>query len=296
MTALPRISIVVPNYNGGATIGATLESLLAQKYPDLEIIVMDGGSKDNSVEIIKQYEKHLTYWQSAKDNGQSDAINQGFARATGEILNWLCSDDLQAEGALLRVGEEFARNPELDVLSGWAHNIHYERTNEKTAETDDPVRLRDLDLIPAGCPVAQPSTFYRRRTLDRPGPIDVSYHYLMDMELWAYFRKKKYCWQIVDKVLSVQIISGFNKSMAGRDKIIGEAERLYKAYTHDWIPMCWWHQRFIYPVERWRGRKRNTFRHVVAQTYKAIVFSMLCPFYGMRRLRAMNWSVHSRSD
>ena len=167
MIILPKISIVVPNYNGGTTIGATLESLIKQGYPDLEIIVMDGGSTDNSVAVIKRYEKHLKYWQSEKDKGQSDAINRGLERATGEVVNWLCSDDLLVEGALARIGEEFEKDPLLDVLTGRARNVYLDSEGNQTGESLHSPKASDLHLLPAGCPVAQPSTFYRRRTLDR---------------------------------------------------------------------------------------------------------------------------------
>lgn len=292
----PRISVVVPNYNGAATLGATLESLIGQEYPDLEIIVMDGGSTDNSVAVIKRYEGRLKYWQSKKDRGQSDAINQGFARATGEVVNWLCSDDLLAEGALGRVGGEFAKDPQLDVLTGAVRNVYLDAEGNQTGECFHSPKLSDLRILPAGCPVAQPSTFYRRRTLGRKEAIDTSYHYLMDMELWAYFVRQKYVWRMVDQVIGVQVISGLNKSMVGGEKIILEAERLYKTYAHDWIPMCWWHRHLIYPLEKWRGRSPNGLRHWAVRSYKAGLFFLLSPFYGMDRLRAMNWSVHSTGE
>lgn len=296
MTMMPKISIVVPNYNGGTTIGATLESLIKQEYPCLEIIVMDGGSTDGSVEVIKHYEKHLKYWQSKKDKGQSDAINQGLARAAGEVVNWLCSDDLLEEGALKRVGEEFAKDPTLDVLSGGTHNVYLDAEGNQTGERFHSPKAGDLHLLPAGCPVAQPSTFYRRRTLDRQEAVDTSYHYLMDMELWAYFAKRKYVWRMIDQVVSVQVISGLNKSMVGGEKVVAEAERLYKTYARDWIPMCWWHRHLIYPLEKWRGKQPGGFRHVVVRACKAAVFAVLSPFYGMKRLRAMNWSVHAVAE
>ncbi len=109
MTAsLPKISLVIPNYNGARTIEATLRSVLDQGYPDLELIVMDGGSKDDSVEIIKKYAARITYWESQKDRGQSHAINKGFAKCTGDVVNWLCSDDLLAPGALETISQTMA--------------------------------------------------------------------------------------------------------------------------------------------------------------------------------------------
>jgi glycosyltransferase involved in cell wall biosynthesis len=118
MNPLPRITIVTPSFNQAAFIEETILSVLSQEYPSLEYIVMDGGSTDGSVEFIRKYEGKLAYWQSGKDKGQSDAISNGFARATGEILGWLNSDDTLAQGTLRRVGEFFAAHPDVDITYG----------------------------------------------------------------------------------------------------------------------------------------------------------------------------------
>src|SRR6187431_735936 len=108
----PKISVVVPSYNQGQYLEETILSIFNQQYPNLEVFVVDGGSKDNSVDIIKKYEQHLTWWVTEKDKGQSDAINKGFARVTGEIVTWLCSDDLFTKGTLKRVAEIFSELPD----------------------------------------------------------------------------------------------------------------------------------------------------------------------------------------
>ena len=106
---LPKISIVIPSYNQGQFLEETILSVVDQQYPDLELFVVDGGSNDTSVDVIKKYEQHLTWWVSEKDKGQSDAINKGFARATGEIVSWLCSDDLYTPGTLHKVAGYFSQ-------------------------------------------------------------------------------------------------------------------------------------------------------------------------------------------
>lgn len=114
----PRISIVTPSYNQAEFLERTIFSVLNQNYPKLEYIIIDGGSTDGSVEIIKKYDKYLTFWVSEKDNGQADAIRKGFARATGEILAWINSDDTYLPGTFLKVAKAFIKNPKVDLIFG----------------------------------------------------------------------------------------------------------------------------------------------------------------------------------
>src|SRR5512134_129792 len=114
----PKISIVTPSFNQGKYLERTIRSVIEQDYPNLEYIIIDGGSTDESVEIIRKYEKHLAYWVSEPDRGQSHAINKGFDRATGEIFGWLNSDDWYVPGALKAVAEAFAANPEAGAVVG----------------------------------------------------------------------------------------------------------------------------------------------------------------------------------
>lgn len=115
---LPRITIVVPTLNQGRFIEATLRSIIDEQYPNLELIVIDGGSTDNTLKIIKQYESHLAWWVSESDSGQTAAINKGFTKSTGEIMAWINSDDLVASGALRRVANHFVAQPEIQVVYG----------------------------------------------------------------------------------------------------------------------------------------------------------------------------------
>ncbi|MBA7699326.1 hypothetical protein ES703_108020 [subsurface metagenome] len=118
MNDLPKITIITPSYNQGKYLRETIESVLNQHYPKLEYFIVDGGSTDESVEIIRKYEKHIDWWVSEKDEGQSDAIHKGFQRATGDMLGWLNSDDVYFPRVLKKIGEAFARFPEAAIYVG----------------------------------------------------------------------------------------------------------------------------------------------------------------------------------
>ena len=287
--ALPSISIIVPNFNGGATIEATLVSLIEQNYPGLEILVVDGGSTDNSMEVIRKYESHLAWWMSEKDRGQANAINKGFLRAKGEIVNWLCSDDVLLPSALLTVGRIFAAEPEIDVVAG------------STLEHFSDGRRRDrlfkasrelIDILPVNNPCAQPSCFYRKRLIQtRSTPLDESYNYAMDTELWTYFRSIGARWKMIDDVLCRAVQSEDNKTSIGGEKITRELEKLYNTYVHERIPLTYWHRLLRYPLERVRRRHRGVlFAYLIYFPYQCAIIALLSPFYGFHRVRWMNWA------
>ena len=124
MKTLPKISVVTPSYNQARFLEACIESVLGQNYPNLEYIVMDGGSTDGSIEIIKKYEKHITYWKSERDAGQFDAINQGLNKSTGEIMTWINSDDLLHPWAFELVSWVFLTRPEVLWLTGRPNGVN----------------------------------------------------------------------------------------------------------------------------------------------------------------------------
>lgn len=178
-TTWPRISVITPSFNQAPFLERTLRSVLDQNYPNLEFIVIDGGSSDGSVEILKKYESRLAYWVSERDQGQSHALNKGFARATGEIVGWLNSDDLYSPDTLAYVGKWFAEHPQHDLFYGGLYLIDGDDRiqNAVWAGTDDPRYTFRVSLD-----VHQQSLFWRRELMERAGMIDESLRFSMDLD------------------------------------------------------------------------------------------------------------------
>lgn len=183
----PKISIVTPSYNQGKFIEETIRSVLLQRYPNLEYIIIDGGSTDDTIGIIKKYEPWLSYWVSERDSGQSQAINKGLRRCTGEIVNWLNSDDLLLPGALRQIGTYFESNTDADVIYGGAHYLHSDTGT--TSEYIPPIMGLTEFMLPNWPRVrhVQPSIFFRRNLLDKAGLLDESLEWGMDLDLWCRF-------------------------------------------------------------------------------------------------------------
>ncbi len=175
----PKLSIVTPSWNQGPFVEETLRSVLLQGYPNLEYVVIDGGSTDETPAILRKYEPWLTYWVSEPDQGQSDAINKGFARATGELLGWLNSDDVYERDALPFVANYFATTPECGLLygNGW----HVDESGKKTHRCRW-IRSYDRDLFLTLNFILQPAAFWRRTVWERAGQLDVALHWAMDWE------------------------------------------------------------------------------------------------------------------
>lgn len=175
---LPRITIVTPSYNQAAYLEQTLRSVLDQGYPDLEYLVLDGGSTDGSAALIERYAPRLSHWRSAKDAGQAAALREGFARATGDVLAWINSDDWYEPGALMKVGEAFAR--------GGAEIVHGSVRFVDTAGArlwDAPMVLDERVLAYESEYPAQPALFWSRALYEKVGGLDPAFRFAMDYDL-----------------------------------------------------------------------------------------------------------------
>jgi glycosyltransferase involved in cell wall biosynthesis len=178
-----KISIVTPSFNQGEYIERTIRSVLGQQYPYLEYLFLDGGSTDNTLTIVEPYKSKLSYFVSAPDGGQGDAIASGFERSTGEILGYLNSDDLLAPGALHFVNEFFRQNPRIDFI--YSHRLAIDEEDNVIWYWILPRHVSYLmkrwDFIP------QETCFWRRRLLDKCGSIDRSFRFAMDYDLFVRF-------------------------------------------------------------------------------------------------------------
>jgi hypothetical protein len=176
----PLVSIITPSYNQAAYLEYTLQSILAQEYAHIEMIVVDGASTDSSPEIIKKYSDQITWWVSEKDRGQADAINKGFQRAQGEILAWLNSDDLYLPGAISQAVHSLQNEPELGLVFGDAITMDANGSplNRLTFGNWGLKELVNFRII------CQPAVFLRRKVLEQAGWLDLSYHFLLDHQLW----------------------------------------------------------------------------------------------------------------
>jgi glycosyltransferase involved in cell wall biosynthesis len=184
METLPKISVVVPSFNQAKYLELTLRSILDQQYPNLELIVIDGGSKDESPEIIRKYEQQMKFWCSEPDGGQTQGIIKGFSHATGEILCFLNSDDLFEPDALREVGEYFARHPEADAVYGNALWIDAEgRTLQPKREIpfNRFIWLYTYNYIPGM------SMFWRKTIYDKAGGLNPAFQLAFDADLWIRF-------------------------------------------------------------------------------------------------------------
>jgi glycosyltransferase involved in cell wall biosynthesis len=214
MSDRPLVSIVTPSYNQAPFLEKTILSVINQDYSPIEYIVVDGGSTDGSVEIVRRYANRLAHWVSERDGGQSEAINKGFARSCGSILAWLNSDDVYLPGCVRTVVDAFMERPELAMVYGDVEIIDARGTvmlHPRWDEYDFRRQLLHRINIP------QPGAFVRRSVLDEVGLLRTDLHYAMDFELWLRIGRR-YAVRRIPRTLAQFRLHDVSKSGSAADR------------------------------------------------------------------------------
>ena len=228
----PLVTIVTPTYNMGHFLRETIESVLSQDYPQVQYIVMDAGSQDDTVEILKSYGSRLE-WVSEPDEGQSDAVNKGFLRARGEIFTFLNADDIYYQGAVRAGVEAFARRPDAGVVYG---NAWYTR-EDGSAFKRCPVLPYDYDLLGHLCYICQPASFLRSKVWAEMGGLDKSLHLTLDYDLWLRIADR-YPMAYVAQDLATSRMYKENKSLGRRRESFREIVRIMQRHRR-YVPLNW---------------------------------------------------------
>ncbi len=229
LSSLPVISVITPNLNSGRFLEQAIRSVLFQKYPFVEHIVIDGGSTDNSLKIIRKYEKCLSYWVSEPDRGQSHALNKALKKATGEIVFWLNADDICMPNAFYSSINAFSCYSGSSLITGQAYEIDETgkiigRQNSCFTDWEDYATLRYS--------LRQVSTFYRKSAIIEMGMIDESLHYSMDRDLHLRITKKHKP-VVIKNYLSAFRLHDNNKFNSSIVKGYAESDRVTKKYIHN---------------------------------------------------------------
>lgn len=251
----PLVTVVTPTFNQAKFLERTIQSVLMQDYSNLEYIIVDGGSSDGSVEVIKKYEKRLAWWVSEKDRGQTDAINKGFARTRGEIIAWLNSDDTYEPGAIREAAEYFVRHPEISAVYSQANYIN---ENDKiigrfpAAQTDYKKLRRGFVHVP------QQACFFRADIWKKIGPLDASFYFAMDYDLWVRLAKEAPMAYIPEKTWANFRLHSDAKTISADDRCWPEMLKVhYREGGSKIAPIVlkYYLRKLAAPLIRWKRRR-----------------------------------------
>jgi glycosyltransferase involved in cell wall biosynthesis len=224
LTDTPLVSIVTPSFNQAPFLEATIQSVVDQDYPNVEYIVIDGGSTDGCVNILETYSNSLSYWKSEPDAGQTDAINKGFNMAKGEVFAWINSDDVYKPGAISEAVEYLRQNPDVGLVYGDADFINDQGSwiGKFPAAATDYRRLRQGYVH-----IPQQSTFFRSRMWKLVGPLDASFYFAMDYDLWVRLAALSPI-RYFQRTWAAFRLHGEAKSMASADRCWPEMIRVHE--------------------------------------------------------------------
>ena len=227
MNDLPRITIVMPSYNQSRYLAEAIQSILEQNYPDLEFMILDGESTDGSQEIIKHYSGHLAYWHSRQDEGQADALLQGFSRATGELMGWLNSDDVLLPGALFQIVQAYKSHPNGGIFGGNVLVINEQGNILRFWRTPSTAGW----LARYGwCVISQPGSFFTRKAYKAVGGLHRDLHFIMDADLYLRMMKNHSRYVKVDAWVSGFRLHSSSKTVMGSSNFDIEYESVRQKY------------------------------------------------------------------
>lgn len=218
-----KVSIVTPSYNQGQFIERTLQSVAIQSGAEIEHVIFDGGSTDNTIEILKHFNPPAR-WVSKKDKGQADAVNKGICNTDGEIIGWLNSDDIYYPNAIASIVAFFEANPEIDAVYGMADHIDIEDHVIEPYPTEQWDFKRLIEI----CFICQPALFFRRRVVRKFGLLDESLDYCMDYEYWLRLGKSGVRFAYIEEKLAGSRLYAENKTMAAKVKVHKEINDMLK--------------------------------------------------------------------
>ncbi|MBD0266466.1 MAG: glycosyltransferase [Tolypothrix sp. Co-bin9] len=226
----PRLTIVTPSYNQGKFLEATIRSVLLQGYPNLEYIIIDGGSTDCSIEVIKKYEKYLFYWHSKKDKGQADAINQGIDKSSGRILGWINSDDVYVKETFCKVVKAFQAHPDCIVVHG--NRILINEIGEVTGW----VSLARFNPETGIYNVCSETAFWQRSAMNAVGRLNANLQFAIDLEFFGRLYKQGKFLKLDDYLGYFRCYSESKSSTIahiGREEAVREWKRLFGSENRD---------------------------------------------------------------
>ena len=255
MTNLPLVSIITPSFNQAQYLEATIQSVFGQDYPRIEYIIVDGGSTDGSVDVIKKYEGRLAGWVSEQDKGQTDAINKGFNRANGEILAWLNSDDTYNPGAVSAAVKFLMDNPEIAMVYADCDFINEQGGvigKFNSAQTDHH-RLREGYVH-----IPQQTMFFRAKYWKELGPLDPSFYFAMDYDLWTRISARAPIKYLRGQTWANFRIHNFGKTSSADDRCWPEMLRVHYRDGGGFFSVIvakYYLRKIIGPLWKWRVKR-----------------------------------------
>ncbi len=254
MTDQPLVTIITPSFNQARFLEATIQSVLSQDYPRIEYMIVDGGSNDGSVDVIKKYESRLTWWVSEKDRGQTDAINKGFAQAKGEILAWINSDDTYEPGAVSAAVKYLQDHPEVGMVYGDCNFINESgRVIGKFGSAQTNYRL----LRQGYAHIPQQTMFLRADLWKQVGPLDPSFYFAMDYDLWTRIAARTEIKYVPQTWANFRLHTS-GKTIAADDRCWPEMIRIHYRDGGGFFSIIvakYYIRKLIAPVWNWRRRK-----------------------------------------